>query len=365
MAGELRAQNRSGTDLSEQKRLKIEEASFRRASVISELASIYKDVVPLRPKLRGTGRLSIDSVKMELAHLEAGLAAMAVADSPIQAVTPADIRRLLQARAGQPATARKHFGAVSRFLDWCVEERYVGANPANQLPKARRPRPVAARSICPSPADLAAIWQAAGSLQDPGPDFVRLLIAVPARLREVARMDWTHVDLAAKTWSLPSEATKNRVPHVFHLPPLAVAILQKRHTAVGRPATGLALPSPKAKGALTTFTAMKNTINAAIQKNAPVEANAPPWRMPPWTFHDLRRSFASACAESGVAESVADAILSHTQSATRGGVLGVYQRSKRFTEQVDAMAIWNGLLVSAIRGHEQATSDMLVADVAG
>ena len=66
-----------------------------------------------------------------------------------------------------------------------------------------------------------------------------------------------------------------------------------------------------------------------------------------WVFNggssDLL-SFATALAEAGVAESVADAILNHKQSATRGGVLGVYQRAQRWPEQVDAMKVWDCML---------------------
>lgn len=65
-------------------------------------------------------------------------------------------------------------------------------------------------------------------------------------------------------------------------------------------------------------------------------------------LHDLRRSFATALGEAGVTETIADAILNHKQSATRGGVLGVYQRSARWPEQVAAMQYWGRLLSQAL-----------------
>jgi hypothetical protein len=51
-----------------------------------------------------------------------------------------------------------------------------------------------------------------------------------------------------------------------------------------------------------------------------------------------------------VPEAVADAILNHRQAATRGGVLGVYRRSVRWPEQVEAMELWGRLLAEAIEG---------------
>jgi hypothetical protein len=71
-----------------------------------------------------------------------------------------------------------------------------------------------------------------------------------------------------------------------------------------------------------------------------------------WSWHDFRRSFATALGEAGIPEAVADAVLNHRQSATRGGVLGVYQRASRWPEQVKAMQLWGRLLAAAIEGRE-------------
>jgi hypothetical protein len=54
--------------------------------------------------------------------------------------------------------------------------------------------------------------------------------------------------------------------------------------------------------------------------------------------------------EAGVSETIADAVLNHRQSATRGGVLGVYQRATRWPEQVRAMSAWGEMLAAAIDG---------------
>ena len=60
--------------------------------------------------------------------------------------------------------------------------------------------------------------------------------------------------------------------------------------------------------------------------------------------------FLIAVARRRGAEAVADAVLNHRQSATHGGVLGVYQRSGRWPEQVKAMELWGKLLAAAIEG---------------
>jgi hypothetical protein len=85
---------------------------------------------------------------------------------------------------------------------------------------------------------------------------------------------------------------------------------------------------------IDTFTDIRAALVAATKS----ENNGAP--LDRWTWHDFRRSFASALGEASIPEAVADAVLNHRQAATRGGVLGVYQRSSRWPEQVRAMELW-------------------------
>jgi hypothetical protein len=81
--------------------------------------------------------------------------------------------------------------------------------------------------------------------------------------------------------------------------------------------------------------------------------------LPSWRFHDFRRSFVTALGEAGVNETVADSILNHRQSATRGGGLGVYQRAQRWPEQVGAMTAWGRMLADTIKGAQSEPENIL------
>lgn len=172
--------------------------------------------------------------------------------------------------------------------------------------------------------------------------MIRFLIAVPCRRGEATNMDWRHVDLQGKIWAQPAHLTKNGDAHRLHLHTLAWNILGSRHGSAGRPKEGLVFPGPRSGKAIDTFT----NIKAALTKAAPDLIG--------WWFHDMRRSFVSALAEAGIPEVVADAMLNHRQSATRGGVLGVYQRASRWPEQVQAMELWGQLLTAALAGTKPA-----------
>jgi integrase len=268
---------------------------------------------------------------------------MAAGDKPIEDVAPVDVRRLLATDPERPNAARHRFSALRRFFDWAHDEGFVGGNPCAAIPKARRPRPPASRANCLSLAQCATLWRAANFLPPVWCDFVRFMIAVPCRRGEAASLDWAHVDLSAATWSQPGRLTKNREPHRLHLHPLAKAILAGRYEAAGRPASGLVFQAPRSAKQIVAFSAIARALKSAALELTDMR------------LHDLRRSFATSLGEAGVSETIADAILNHKQSATRAGVLGVYQRSTRWGEQVAAMQYWGRLLSAALDAEAPAS----------
>jgi integrase len=192
-------------------------------------------------------------------------------------------------------------------------------------------------------AELARLWKAAERLEEPvWRDLSQFLIAVPCRRGEAARLDWSHVNLDGEQWRLPGKITKNRDPHRLHLHPLAMALLRRRHAVTE--GKGLVFPAPRSGSVIDTFSGIKINLTSATKCGQDGD------KLAGWTWHDFRRSFATALGEAGVSEAVADAILNHRQSLSRGGVLGVYQRASRWPEQVTAMNFWGKLLAQAIDG---------------
>jgi integrase len=193
------------------------------------------------------------------------------------------------------------------------------------------------------------LWKAADGLRKPvWRDIARFLIAVPCRRGEAAELDWQHLDLNAAEWRQPGHLTKNGDPHRLHLHSLAIGILKKRHEDVSKPKEGLVFPGPLAGKAILNW----GDIKAELDKAASLAG---------WMWHDLRRSFATALGEAGISETIADAVLNHRQSATRGGVLGVYQRASRWPEQVKAMQLWGEMLAAAIEGRPPKVADRQAA----
>ena len=338
-ANAIKGQAAVGGDPAAEIKKKADAARRARSNVLGRLVDDYQLVLPTRPKSRGAGLPSATYVAEEIAQLRLALAEMDATEMPAASLIEPTIRALI---AGGRSVAYKRFGALSRFLDWAQDAGHIQANPCAQITRSRRPRPPPARAHYLAPAELARLWWAAERLHWPVQrDLARFLIAVPCRRAEAAKLEWSHLDLDAAEWRQPARVTKNREPHRLHLHVRALDVLRGRRAATG--GVGLVFPSPRMAGPIVNFDAIK----AALSQVAGLSG---------WNFHDNRRSFASALGEAGVPEAVADAILNHKQSATRGGTLGVYQRSSRWPEQVKAMEMWGRLLSAAIEGSEAAAN---------
>lgn len=334
---------KGGSDPAAEKKALQAAETARRAATVGRLLAEYEKDLPKRPKMRGHGLPSAAYVAAEMAHLKAAVATMKAGQMTVTDVGPTHIRLVLREEAGRAAVAKHRFGALSRFFDWCLDEGHVKANPSAGISKGKRPKAPKARSRFLAPQQVAQLWKAADGMEEAvHRDYARFLLVVPARRNEAARMDWSHVNLDAATWDQPDKLTKNGDPHRIHLPQLALDLLRRRHEAAGEPSEGYVFPAPRSKKALTTFSA----INAELDKLAKFTA---------WSWHDLRRTFATALGEAGFPEAVADAVLNHRQAATRGGVLGVYQQSERWGERKAAMEAWGRILEAAIEGKEAAS----------
>jgi integrase len=347
----IKGQAASGTDPAAERKVRAEAERRKRGNTLGRLVDDYEKGLPRRRKMRGAGFPSVAYVAIEIAQVRLALDGMEATQMPAADLGPADVRKIVDHGGDEGANTRARFGALSRFLDWCQDAGHIQVNPCNLIARTRRPRAPQARSHYLTPAELARLWKDAGRLREPvWRDLTRFLIAVPCRRGEAARLDWSHLDLVAAEWRQPSHMTKNRDPHRLHLHPLALKVLDERRKAHAQadgdqqkaarivapgPRSGLVFPAPLSGGVVDTFSSIKVALVKATGRHDGEDEQTV--ELEGWTWHDFRRSFASALGEASFSEAVADAVLNHRQSATRGGVMGVYQRSVRWPEQVKAM----------------------------
>jgi integrase len=367
-ANHIKGRAARGADPAAERKAAAEEATRKRGATLQRLLADYEKALPKRQKMRGGNkRPSPEYVAAELAQVRLALAAMDAKQKPVADLTEDDVSKFIASASGEGGNARARFGSLSRFLDWCRGQKHIAVNPCTEIARTERPKPPQARTQYLKLEDLGRLWRAADNLREPvWRDFTRFLIAVPCRRGEAANMDWSHVNLCEGEWRQPEHLTKNGDPHRLYLHPLAQDVLKARLQAAaeaqagGDPAkvayvmateqlrAGLVFPAPVSGGVIATFADLKTALSDATKLNDGPEGEA----LQGWTWHDFRRSFATALGEAGIPEAVADAVLNHRQSATRGGVLGVYQRASRWPEQVRAMRLWGELLAAAIEGRQ-------------
>jgi integrase len=252
-------------------------------------------------------------------------------------VTRGDVVRLLNNYTQRPATYRQLHGAIGRLYAWALRQELVSINPAEHVETTTAP----ARDRVLSLRELAQVWRAAEQLEPLYCDLVHLMILTGQRRAEIAGMTWGEIDLARALWTLPARRTKARRQHAIPLPPFAVACLQARRDAfqrLPRP-DDLVLPTVGRDGKAIAPISGWNWLKRELDRRT---------QIPHWRLHDFRRSLVTICAEHGADVAVLDSLLNHASSATRGGVIGVYQRATLIEPMRKLMALWNRLLGEAI-----------------
>lgn len=243
---------------------------------------------------------------------------------------------------GAPIVANRTLAIFRRLCHGAIERGIVTVSPCDKLkpPAAEKSRD---RVLTDDEVRLA--WRAFESIGWPFGPIAKLLLLTGARRDEVASATWAEIDLAAKTWTLAKERSKNGVAHEIPLSDAAVAILAEL-PRIGERKDALVF-STTGKTAVSGFSNAKVQIDAAmlgLLKAAAGEVEAPAR----WTFHDLRRTAASGMAGLGIAPHVVEAALNH-KSGTIKGVAAVYNRYSCAAEKRAALdAIVSGQTVANV-----------------
>lgn len=324
--------------LAARRALRVTKAAAPTALAVATLAEQY--ATALRAGIATTkrlrGRQACDGYLEDTArHLKRFADAYGTREA--DSVTRADVVRLLDRHIRQPSTHRRMHGAISRMYAWGRRQGLVTAKPADDIDTTSPP----SRERVLSLEELAQVWRAAADLEPVYRDAVHLLIVTGQRRAEVAGMAWGEIDLARGLWTLPAARTKARRQHVLPLATLAVATLQARRAAFQHEpaASDLVLPTIARSGHGIAPISGWNWLKRELDRRSGVTE---------WRQHDFRRSIVSICAEHGADIAVLDSLLNHASSATRGGVIGTYQRALLVEPTRKVMALWDGLLREAI-----------------
>ena len=317
----------------------------------------------------------------ELAQVRLALTRGGLLDVPPSDLTQAHVEKIM---AGCPVRSQAlRFGALDRFLRWACRGQSAPATAS--FDRHERPSLPPARQRVLSSAEVAAIWTAAETLrQDVLTGLVCFLISTPCREGEAAAATWGDINLAERTWTMPT--SKNGRPHRFPLSDRAVAILEARRKAIGDAATPerLIFAAPRSGRVFMGWSNLKGSLDERLEKAAAAGTGAsvksttiksPKAKSDkvspatlvepafvPWRFHDLRRTAATALGEAGCDDSLVDMLLNHTAAGTRSVLTRTYNVSQRWDDRVRALATW-GQWIDAALGVSENGDAANVADI--
>ena len=284
------------------------------------------------------------------------------AEKLVTGIHKTDIAELLDSVGERNGSAaNKAHKALKTFFAWAVERGTLDSSPMAGL---RPPAPGvgAPRDHTLSDRELRLAWSAAGDLPSPFGQMIRLLTVTGQRLREVAEMSWSEVELEKKLWTIPKTRTKNGETHIVPLSPMACDILK---TIPRVKSQGQWVFTTTSDTPVSGFSKAKRRLDVhmteAVAKEAQGrdEAALP---LAPWRLHDLRRTVATGCERIGVPIAVTEAILNH-RSGSKRGIVGVYQRHGYADEKRAALERWAHEL-SRIVSQERKVDTGSIVDLA-
>jgi integrase len=256
---------------------------------------------------------------------------------PISEITSDEVKRLVRGIAKDaPSQANHPLAYLKAMLGWAVGEGLIEKNPAIGV---AMPALKSERDRALDDDEIRLFWPACDKIGWPFGPLIKLLLLTGQRRDEVAQATWSEIDLEKGLWTLAGRRTKNGRPHIVHLSPLAVEILEK-------------LPRIGAKGYIFTtgkagadvpvngFTKPPQHLAATMIKLRKAELGEAAAPIEHFTLHDLRRSAATGMASIGIAPHVVDKILNHSTGKI-SGIAAIYNRFEYKPERKDALERWS------------------------
>ena len=315
---EIKAEVRAGGDpvhTIEQAKLKAEQADFKQRA-----SSFWLETY--RVAFLGDGSKHKND---EFMHARTALLELNLLEAPPQSISAKVLRELVMLHEAKLSTGRHRFGALSRFLDFLVDEDVIEHNPARDLSRRHRPKTPKPRDTFYSIDELKKLWQPREKLSSNYLLFVRFMIACPLRMSEAANLTVNEVLLPEKEIRLSSSMTKNSDSFSMPLTGLMIEQLNFDHSDN---ASRLFQLSSKVGQPMSAWSYFNKTVRVST---GVLEFN----------LHDLRRTFSSLMSEhSDFSESLVDSLLNHKRSATRQGVMRHYQHAKNLKQRREVMEWW-------------------------
>jgi integrase len=215
-----------------------------------------------------------------------------------------------------PGEAAHAYRNARTFFRWCVGRGYLLHSPCEAMSSPSRYIP---RQRVLNDDELKKLWQATNCIGYPFGTFVKLLILTGQRSGEINALHFNAIDYGSRT--ITFSETKNGRVHVIPFGDLLVEVLG---TIPHK--TGLLFPGRESDKPYNGGGKQKWLMDKEL-------------KLPHFTLHDLRRTFATKLAELGTAPHVVERLLNHS-SGVISGVAAIYNRFEYRNEMRAASEAW-------------------------
>jgi integrase len=218
----------------------------------------------------------------------------------VTAVSYADVdawHRKISARA--PTQANRVLALLSGMFSMAIRWGLRADNPCRGIERNQEHK----RQRYLTAPELARVTTALANMRDRGAaDAIKLMLLTGARRGETLAARWRDIDLEAGVWVKPGATTKQKTTHRVPLSEAAVRLLAEMRAQAGAEAE-LLFPAPVKAGHRTAIQEAWQELRTAAD-------------IPDVRLHDLRHSYASILASSGLSLPVIGALLGHSTATT-------------------------------------------------
>jgi integrase len=176
-----------------------------------------------------------------------------------------------------------------------------------------------------------------------------IMLGTLARVGELTKAQWSHLDLNASTWIIPVENSKNGIEHLINLSEFArehFVLLLKKANAIAlkenRKMSAYVFPARHHQGYVCVKTMTKQIGDRQRDNDKPMSRRSSQTAallLPggKWTPHDLRRTGATIMGNLGIRPDIIEKCLNHVE---QNRMKRIYQRQELRNEMV---AAWSAL----------------------
>lgn len=191
------------------------------------------------------------------------------------------------------------------------------------------------------------VWTALDASTEPTcfAPYVKSLLLCATRRNESSEMNSAELD--GDLWTIPGERYKNKLDHVIPLTAAVRALIGGKPAGAKKNAWFVFSTTDGAKP-FSGFSKAKRELDKAIAELREREGRSP---MPPWIFHDLRRTARSLMSRAKVPTDHAERALGHVM----GGVRETYDRYEYLDEKRAAFEALAGLVALILNPRPNVT----------